>query len=119
TLESGDKIEFRTRSSTGVLGEGFELLVIDEAQEYKDNEESAIKYVVSDSPNPQTIFIGTPPTLVSSGTVFLKLRTEALAGRTKNTGWAEWSVDHQTDPHDVEAWYETNPSMGTILNERK
>lgn len=119
TLESGGKIEFRTRSSTGGLGEGFDLLVIDEAQEYKDNEESALKYVVSDSPNPQTIFIGTPPTPVSSGTVFLKLRTEALAGRTKNTGWAEWSVDRQTDPHDVEAWYETNPSMGTILNERK
>lgn len=119
TLESGGKIEFRTRSSTGGLGEGFDLLVIDEAQEYKDNEESALKYVVSDSPNPQTIFIGTPPTPVSSGTVFLKMRTEALAGRTKNTGWAEWSVDRQTDPNDVEAWYETNPSMGTILNERK
>lgn len=25
----------------------------------------------------------------------------------------------QTDPHDVEAWYETNPSLGTILTERK
>lgn len=119
TLPGGGKIEFRTRSSKGGLGEGFDLLVIDEAQEYGDDEESALKYVVSDSQNPQTIFTGTPPTMTSSGTVFLKLRTEALAGRTKNTGWAEWSVEFQTDPHDVDAWYEANPSMGVILNERK
>ena len=119
TLASGGKIEFRTRSSKGGLGEGFDLLIIDEAQEYGDDEESALKYVVSDSPNPQTIFTGTPPTVTSSGTVFLKMRQDVLAGTTKNTGWAEWSVERQTDPHDTDAWYEANPSMGVILNERK
>ena len=75
--------------------------------------------MVSDSPNQQTIFFGTPHTPVSSGTVFSKLRTTALQGESKNTGWAEWSVEAQTDPRDVEAWYETNPSLGTILTERK
>lgn len=115
----GGTISFRTRSSKGGLGEGFDLLVIDEAQEYKDSEESALKYVVSDSKNPQTIFCGTPPTPVSSGTVFLKLRRDALRGDAINTGWAEWSVDSMTDPQDREAWYETNPSLGTILTERK
>ena len=49
------RIEFRTRSSKGGLGEGFDLLVIDEAQEYTDDQESALKYVVSDSANPQTL----------------------------------------------------------------
>lgn len=113
------RIDFRTRSTKGGLGEGFDLLVIDEAQEYQDSEESALKYVVSDSQNPQTIFCGTPPTPVSSGTVFLKLRNNTLQGETRNTGWAEWSVEQQTDPQDREAWYETNPSLGTILTERK
>lgn len=116
---TGGTCSFRTRSSKGGLGEGFDLLVIDEAQEYQDSEESALKYVVSDSANPQTIFCGTPPTPVSSGTVFLKMRNAALQGETLNTGWSEWSVDHQTDPHDRDAWYETNPSLGTILTERK
>lgn len=115
----GGTVDFRTRSSKGGLGEGFDLLVIDEAQEYTDEQESALKYVVSDSANPQTIFCGTPPTPVSSGTVFFHLRNDALQGKTQNTFWAEWSVDHQTDPHDVEAWYETNPSLGTVLTERK
>lgn len=117
-VSSGGRIEFRTRSSKGGLGEGFDLLVIDEAQEYADDQESALKYVVTDSKNPQTIFCGTPPTPVSSGTVFMKLRTSALHGETVNTGWAEWSVENQTDAHNVDAWYETNPSLGTIFTER-
>lgn len=116
--EGGGTIDFRTRSSSGGLGEGFDLLVIDEAQEYTDNQATALKYVVTDSKNPQTIFCGTPPTVVSAGTVFLKLRNAALQGETTNTGWAEWSVDEMTDPHDKDAWYETNPSLGTILTER-
>lgn len=114
----GGSVDFRTRSSKGGLGEGFDLLVIDEAQEYTDDQETALKYVVTDSKNPQTLFIGTPPTTVSVGTVFSKLRTAALQGETVNTGWAEWSVDEMMDPRDKDAWYETNPSLGTILTER-
>lgn len=68
-VAGGGIIEFRTRTSKGGLGEGFDLLIIDEAQEYQDDQESALKYVVTDSKNPQTIFCGTPPTPVSSGTV--------------------------------------------------
>lgn len=116
--EGGGTIDFRTRSAKGGLGEGFDLLVIDEAQEYTDDQETALKYVVTDSQNPQTLFIGTPPTTVSVGTVFQKLRTVALQGETINTGWAEWSVDEMTDPKNKDAWYETNPSLGTILSER-
>lgn len=110
--------DFRTRSSKGGLGEGFDLLIIDEAQEYTDDQESALKYVVTDSKNPQTIFCGTPPTPVSSGTVFTKMRNETLAGKKVNTGWAEWSVPEMSNIRDKELWYETNPSLGTVFTER-
>lgn len=118
-IDGSGRIDFRTRSSKGGLGEGFDLLIIDEAQEYQDDQETALKYVVSDSKNPQTIFCGTPPTPISSGTVFMKLRDSVLQGTAIDTGWAEWSVEQQTDPHNRDAWYETNPSLGTILTERK
>lgn len=118
-LDSDARVEFRTRSSKGGLGEGFDLLVIDEAQEYTDDQESALKYVVSDSKNPQTLFCGTPPTTVSSGTVFTKYRERTLQGQTENGAWAEWSVPEESDVHDRELWYETNPSLGVILTERK
>ena len=117
-VSGGGRVDFRTRSSKGGLGEGFDLLVIDEAQEYTDDQESALKYVVTDSKNPQTIFCGTPPTPVSSGTVFTNLRNNALNQETKNTGWAEWSVSEQTNPRNIESWYLTNPSLGTVFTER-
>lgn len=47
------------------------------------------------------------------------MRENILAGKTSNTGWAEWSVESMTDVNDIEAWYETNPSLGTILTECK
>lgn len=118
-IKDGGRIEFRTRSSKGGLGEGYDVLIIDEAQEYTDDEETALKYVVSDSKNPQTIFCGTPPTPLSSGTIFTNLRSQALEGKSENTFWAEWSVDEISDPYDRDLWYKTNPSLGTILSERK
>ena len=117
-VDTGGKIEFRTRTSTGGLGEGYDLLVIDEAQEYTPDQETALKYTVSDSPNPQTIMLGTPPTAISCGTVFPKYRERILTGNTFESGWAEWSVEDLTDPQDVDAWYETNPALGYILTER-
>ena len=111
-------IDFRTRTSTGGLGEGYDLLIIDEAQEYTNDQETALKYTVSDSLNPQTILIGTPPTAISAGTVFTKYRAKVREGLGYESGWAEWSVDKLTDPDDIEAWYNTNPSLGTILKER-
>lgn len=117
-IAGGGRIEFRTRTSKGGLGEGFDLLVIDEAQEYQDDQESALKYVVTDSANPQTIMCGTPPTAVSSGTVFVKYRQNTLQGKNTDAGWAEWSVQQETDPADEDAWYETNPSLGIQLKAR-
>lgn len=116
--EPGGSCDFRTRSGKGGLGEGFDLLIVDEAQEYTVDQESALKYVVTDSLNPQTIFCGTPPTAVSSGTVFPDFRNKVLARAGKNAGWAEWSVEEQSDPNDKSLWYLTNPSLGVIFTER-
>ena len=117
-LEDGGRVQFRTRTSNGGLGEGMDLMIIDEAQEYTDDQESSLKYVVTSSQNPQTILLGTPPTAVSAGTVFPKFRKAVLSGDKPDNGWAEWGVDEQTDVHDVEAWYLTNPSLGSIFTER-
>ncbi|MBP0989246.1 MAG: hypothetical protein J6S92_13355, partial [Oscillospiraceae bacterium] len=67
-------INFRTRTSTGGLGEGYDLLIIDEAQEYTGDQESALKYVVTDSKNRAAVYSGAyigmlaEETLLASGT---------------------------------------------------
>lgn len=117
-LVGGGRIDFRTRTSTGGLGESFDLLVVDEAQEYTDDQRSALMYTIAASPNPQTIFTGTPPTPISSGTVFTRLRENTLHGNSEDTGWAEWSVDKQSDVRDKDLWYQANPSLGLRVSER-
>lgn len=117
-MPGGGVIDFRTRTSSGALGSGYDLLVIDEAQEYTQAQQTALNYVVSSSKNPQTIMCGTPPTAVSSGDVFRDFRDKTLQGESPNGGWAEWSVDHKTDVKNKDAWYMTSPSLGTILTER-
>ena len=116
---TGGVIQFRTRTANGGLGEGFDLLVIDEAQEYTTEQESALKYTVTDSNNPMTLMCGTPPTPASSGTVFTNFRDKTLENQSKYSGWAEWSVEDEKDINDIESWYLTNPSIGFHLNERK
>lgn len=112
------KINFRTRSTKGGLGEGYDILIIDEAQEYTNDQETALKYVVSDSKNPLTVMCGTPPTPLSSGTVFTKYRDATLKGERENSGWAEWSVEERSDIRDKSLWEMCNPSYGIIISER-
>lgn len=115
---SGGVIHFRTRTSKGGLGEGFDLMIIDEAQEYTSDQESSLKYVISASKDPQQMLMGTPPTTESSGTVFMKMRETILQKGIENTGWAEWSVEEVHRQDDIDAWYQCNPSLGLILTER-
>lgn len=118
-LRDGGRVEFRTRTTTGGLGETYDLLIIDEAQEYQTTQQQALKYVISASANPQTILCGTPPTPISSGTVFKARRRDILSGERENSGWAEWSVEEFSDINDRDLWYRTNPSLNlTELDER-
>lgn len=117
--ETGGVVQFRTRTNSGGLGEGFDLMIIDEAQEFTTAQESALKYTVTDSDNPLTVMCGTPPTPISKGTVFTHYRQDCLANHPEYFGWAEWSVDEEHDIEDIDAWYNSNPSLGYHLTERK
>ena len=118
-LTNGGSIVFRTRTEAGGIGESFDLLVIDEAQEYTESQQAALTYTIAASKNPQTIFCGTPPTPSSHGTVFQNMRKSVLSGSAYETGWSEWSVyEKPQNVADIELWYQTNPSLGIILKER-
>ena len=121
-ITGGGIIDFRTRTDNGGLGEGFDLLIVDEAQEYTSKQQSALSYTVSSSKNPQTILVGTPPTVSSKGDVFVTIRESVLKGTAEETGWAEWSTPEfieEKDLKDPKIWKRYNPSYGTILTDRK
>ena len=119
-LRNGGRCVFRTRTRTGGLGFTNDVLIIDEAQELSDAQEEALRPTVSagHSANYQMIYMGTPPTAGSSGTVFMRTRRNVLDGKADDISWREWSVETLTDKYDVDAWYETNPSLGYFLQEK-
>lgn len=117
-IDGGGYIDFRTRTSSGGRGGSYDTVIVDEAQEYTEEQDSALSYTLTASKNPQIILFGTPPDPDTAGTVFTDFRNKTLAGENEDTGWAEWSVSKVTDNKDIEAWYETNPSLGLLFSER-
>jgi hypothetical protein len=88
-------------------------------QEQNDAQEEALLPTISAGPlqNPQVIMMGTPPTAGSTGTVFIRARRNLLQGKS-DIAWQEWSVENITDNYDIDAWYQTNPSLGYLITEK-
>lgn len=116
-LRNRGRAVFRTRTRTGGLGTTNDTLILDEDQEETDAQQEALLPSISagKSQNQQIIRAGTPPSGGGHGTVFLRIRKNVIDGKDTQTCWQEWSVEAITDPHDVDAWYETNPSLGYHL----
>ena len=122
-LTNGAHIEFRTRGNNSDMGRGgtFDLVVIDEAQAYTEEQDASLAPLNSAAPSgsPQTILMGTPPlpTANSKGIVFSRaidgFHDAPMAGSCIH----EWSVTDIGNVADKKRWYDTNPSLGYQLLE--
>lgn len=122
-LTNGAHIEFRTRGNNSDMGRGgtFDLVVIDEAQTYTEEQDAALSPLNSAAPtgSPQTILMGTPPLTAGNakGIVF----SRAVTGIRDKRGDGEcahiWGVEEIGDVHNVDRWYAVNPSLGYQLIE--
>lgn len=116
-LRTNGRCVFRTRTRTGGLGTTNDTLILDEAQEETDAQQEALLPTISagKSQNQQILRAGTPPSGGGKGTVFIRIRQNVIDGKDPDTCWQEWSVELLTDPHDEDAWFDTNPSLGYHL----
>ena len=111
-LKSGAKIKFIARTRNGGRGQHGDLLIFDEAQELDETAQGSFIPAISASLNPQTVYVGTPPSLDVTATVFRNLRDKALAKKTKRVSWFEFSVKEIGDVSDASRWAATNPALG-------
>lgn len=111
-LKSGARVKFLARTRNGGRGQHGDLLIIDEAQEMDTDAQASFLPAISASLNPQTIYVGTPPTPESPGTVFRGIRKKALNHESKTTAWFEFSVPEIGDTSDKTRWTRTNPALG-------
>lgn len=120
-LQSGAKLEFRTRTKTGMRGfEGVYLLVLDEAMIINEAGYSSALPIIraTKSPRgPQVILTGSAvdQETMDHALVWTRLRERGLAGEDKDMAYLEWSVDaeHPDDLSDeqlldVELWKQVN-----------
>lgn len=112
------RLLIKARSKGGVRGFSADTIFLDEAQMGLDEEEmAALGPTQRTRPNPQTIYMGTPP--LSAGTYWaLKVRARGLGGDPKMS-WHEWSPPDRYDPDDRAVWRATNPAQqaGMITEE--
>lgn len=122
-LKNGGHIEFRTRGGNDDVGRGgtFDLVVVDEAQNYTDAQDAALSPLNSAAPtgSPQTILMGTvpSPTAAHKGEKFATIRGSLHDDPYIGACIHEWSVKEIGDITDVNRWYEVNPSLGYQLLE--
>ena len=121
-LTNGGHIEFRTRGNNSDMGRGgtFDLVVIDEAQAYTEEQDASLSPLNSAAPSgsPQTILMGTPPSgQAGKGVVF----TRAIEGIKENPNKGDclhlWHSEEVGDVLNRDRWYQANPSLGFQLLE--
>lgn len=118
-FKNGGSIRFIARSKSSGRGFSADVLVLDEAQEMSDEELSALAPILAASPNPQTIYTGTPPGPLVNGAVFARIRAMGLDGTDERLAWLEWSAEKGSDLDDHEAWAVANPALGLRLSIEK
>ena len=122
-LTNGARIEFRTRGGNDDAGRGgtFDLVVVDEAQNYTDAQDAALSPLNSAAPHgsPQTILMGTVPNPEKAlkGEKFAAIRASMHEAPYVGGCIHEWSAPEVGDPLDVVRWYQYNPSLGYQLLE--
>lgn len=118
-LKNGGSVEIVARSKNSARGFTVDVLVMDEAQELSDDDLEALMPTTSSAPlgNPQWIFTGTPPGPRANGEVFIRVRDEALQGKSRRLAWHEWSVQAEegrpVDLDDRDSWRQVNPALIT------
>ena len=122
-LTNGGHIEFRTRGGNDDAGRGgtFDLVVVDEAQNYTDAQDATLSPLNSAAPHgsPQTILMGTvpDPTKAQKGEKFSSIRSSLHEEPYVGACIHEWGAPEPGNPMDVSRWYQYNPSLGYQLLE--
>lgn len=129
-LSNGGLIEVGARTGGAGRGSSFDFLIVDEAQNYEEDEQEALEATVSASPSgdPVIIYMGTPPkTDGELGAPFIRVRNAAITGQSKRSAWVEHSPQGELDKmteielqafvRDRKNWSDANPAGGTRIAE--
>jgi hypothetical protein len=114
-FRNGSRILFGARERG--FGRGFaevDIEVFDEAQILGDKALDDMVPATNQAKHPAgalLFFMGTPPKPTDPGEAFTNKRAKALAGKSKDMVYVEFSADPKADPDDRKQWAKANPSF--------
>jgi len=130
-LDTDQRVRFVARTKGSGRGFSGDVNIIDEAFAYTFAHQSALMPTLSARPNPQIVYLSSPPLDALSGEVMFQLRRRAEAGGDEGLGYRDWGLAGDLsnlgaidldDPRNAAA---TNPALGiritqeTIERERR
>ncbi len=126
-LDTGAKIEFLARSSGGGRGFTGDLLIIDEAFAFTDEQQAALLPTLSarsmEQPGPQIIFMSSPPLKSEPDKVVFRIKKRSESDNPGRLGFRDWGLAGnlenlgEIDFNDRANWYATNPALGVRISE--
>lgn len=114
--EEGGFLQFATRTKNAALGNTFDIVVIDEAQEVNEDHLQILLPTTSSGAlkNPQYIYMGTPRRAGSNAAEFERMRTNALDEDCPDNNdllWCECGLAEIGDIRDESRWFKANLSL--------
>lgn len=118
TLKNGNRLAYRARSKGSGRGFTGDLVVLDEAYALTLNEMAALLPTMaakSLSGNPQVWF--TSSAGMPESDLLSSLRLQGMEKSSDRMAYFEWSTPDDTEPDDVDGWYQANPGLGYRISE--
>jgi hypothetical protein len=120
-LHTGERIEFKARNKKRGRGFSAPRVILDEAMFLTDSMMGALFPTMAaqsmGAEQGQIIYTGSAA--LEESAVWRRVQTRAKSGAdAARLAYAEWSVDPDSyDVHDVDGWYQANPSLGLLISE--
>lgn len=112
-LKNGQIVFFRTRTNEGFRGQGFDRLIVDEAQDVTEEEMAAILPVVSGEENAQVNFAATAG---GRHSVTLGSLWNSFKAGERSLCYRGWHAEENEDHEDLHVIARVNPAFGRRLN---
>jgi phage terminase large subunit-like protein len=117
-LDTGQRIKFVARSKSSGRGFSGDVNIIDESFAYTTDQQDALMPTLIARPNPQIIYLSSPPLTGDTGDVMFALKKRAEAGGDASLGYRDWGIEgnleelKKIDLDDRRLWAAANPALG-------
>lgn len=126
-LDTQAKIEFLARSSGGGRGFTGDVLIIDEAFAFTDEQLAALLPTLSarsmEQPGPQIIYTSSPPLKAEPDKVMFRIKKRGESDSPGRLGYRDWGLAGdlenlgEIDFYNRAHWRATNPALGLRISE--